>query len=240
MLSKRWQGLLMMVLAVTLTLGLASTAYAQSRDTGLAVVHAEDPDGAPLPGVMVVMRGPVGQQTQYTGIDGSARFPGLYPGAGYSATFALDGFTTVIRDGLEITANRVIDFTVEMTLATVEETITVTGASPLVDVKSTSIGGLVTSDLIEMSPSASGLWAGVLDKRDDCHLYILFEFHRDHIYWWIRRCTVHPRHQSIYRGQSLGRRPHLCSLCCPRETGYRYDARNLHLDSGPDPAGHHD
>ena len=49
MLSKRWQGLLMMVLAVTMTLGLASTAYAQSRDTGLAVVHAADPDGAPLP-----------------------------------------------------------------------------------------------------------------------------------------------------------------------------------------------
>ncbi len=162
-LSKRWQGILMMVLAVTLTLGLASTAYAQSRDTGLAVVHAADPDGAPLPGVMVVMRGPVGQQTQYTGIDGSARFPGLYPGRGYGATFTLDGFTTVIRDGLEVTANRVIDFTVTMTLATVQETITVTGESPLVDVKSTSVAGLISSDLLDRTPTASGIWAGVLD-----------------------------------------------------------------------------
>jgi len=163
MLSKWWQGLLMMVLAVTLTLGVASTAYAQGRDTGLAVVHAADPDGAPLPGVMVVMTGPVGRQTQYTGVDGSARFPGLYPGDGYAAVFTLDGFTTIIRDGLTVTANRVIEFTVEMALATVSETITVTGASPLVDVKSTSISGLITSELIEMAPSASGLWAGVLD-----------------------------------------------------------------------------
>ncbi len=163
MLSKRWQGLLMMVLAVTLTLGLASTAYAQSRDTGLAVVNAADPDGAPLPGVMVVLRGPVGQQTQYTGVDGSARFPGLYPGDGYAATFTLDGFTTIIRDGLSISAGRAIDFTVTMDLATVEETITVTGESPLVDVRSTNITGLITSDLLDRTPTASGLWAGVLD-----------------------------------------------------------------------------
>ena len=68
---------------------------------------------------MAGISGPVGSQTQYTGIDGSARFPGLYPGEGYSVTFTLDGFTTVIRDGLSITAGRVIDFTVTMDLATV-------------------------------------------------------------------------------------------------------------------------
>ena len=162
-LSRRWQGLVMMVLAATLTLAFASSAYAQGRDVGIATVHAVDPDGSPLPGVMVVMRGPVGQQTQYTGIDGSARLPGLYPGDGYAATFTLDGFTTVIRDGLSITAGRAIDFEVVMELATVEETITVTGESPLVDVRSTSIAGLVTSDLIEGAPTASGIWAGVLD-----------------------------------------------------------------------------
>ena len=81
MLSKRWQGLLMMCLAVTLTLAFAMPAEAQ-RDSGIMLVRVMDPDGAPLPGVMVVSRGPVGTQTQYTGVDGSARFPGLYPGLG--------------------------------------------------------------------------------------------------------------------------------------------------------------
>ena len=162
MLSKRWQGLLMMSLAVTLTLAYASPAFAQ-RDTGVMVVRAIDPDGAPLPGVQVVASGPVGTQTQYTGIDGTARFPGLYPGAGYTATFTLDGFKTVIREGLEITAQRTTAFDLTMELATVEETITVTGESPIVDVKSTDIAGLYSDDLIDMTPTASGIWAGVLD-----------------------------------------------------------------------------
>ena len=53
MLSTRWQGLLLMCLAVTLTLTLALPAQAQ-RDTGIMSVRALDPDGAPLPGVRVV------------------------------------------------------------------------------------------------------------------------------------------------------------------------------------------
>ena len=121
MLSKRWQGLFIMALAFTFSMGFASTAFAQDATTGLARVRAVDPDGAPLPGVMVVVSGPVGQQTQYTGLSGEARFPGLYPGRGYTATFTMDGFTTIIREGLDVQANRIIDFEVEMGLATVEE-----------------------------------------------------------------------------------------------------------------------
>ena len=101
MLSKRWQGLVVLAFAITLTLAFALPAQAQ-RDVGTMVVRVMDPDGAPLPGVMVVSRGPVGTQTQYTGIDGSARFPGLYPGSGYTATFTLDGFKTVIREDIVI------------------------------------------------------------------------------------------------------------------------------------------
>ncbi len=161
MLSKRWQGLITMSLAITLTLAFAGTAYAQ-RDTGVMVVQAMDPDGAPLPGVQVVARGPVGTQTQYTGIDGSARFPGLYPGP-YVATFTLDGFSTVIREDIVISAQRTTSYDVTMELASVEETITVTGETPVVDVKSTNIAGLYSDDLIDKTPTASGLWAGVLD-----------------------------------------------------------------------------
>jgi hypothetical protein len=161
MLSKRWEGLTLMALAVTLTLVVALPAQAQ-RDTGIMNVRALDPDGAPLPGVMVVARGPVGTQTQYTGIDGSARFPGLYPGD-YTATFALDGFKTVVREGLTIQAQRTTAFDLTMELATVEETITVTGESPVVDVKSANIAGLYSDDLIDRTPTASGIWAGVLD-----------------------------------------------------------------------------
>ena len=50
-----------------------------------------------------------------------------------------------------------------MGLATVEETITVTGESPLVDVKGTTVVGKMTADLIDKTPTSSGLWAAVLD-----------------------------------------------------------------------------
>ncbi len=160
-LSPRWRGLFIAGLAFTL-LVYASPAFAQ-RDVGQMRVVVTDPDSAPLPGVQVVVAGPVGSQTQYTGIDGTARFPGLYPGAGYTATFTLGGFTTVIREGLEITAQRTTQFTITMELSAVEETVTVTGESPLVDVKSTNVAGLITSELLEKTPTSSGLWAGVLD-----------------------------------------------------------------------------
>ncbi len=161
-LSNRWQGFLMMCLAALIATTFATPAFAQ-RDSGIMVVRVADPDGAPLPGVMVVSRGPVGTQTQYTGIDGSARFPGLYPGVGYTATFTLNGFSTVIREDIVIQAQRTTQFDIVMELASVEETITVVGETPVVDVKSTNIAGLYTDDLIDRTPSASGIWAGVLD-----------------------------------------------------------------------------
>ncbi len=159
--SRLRQDLLFAILAVALTLMWVTPAFAQ-RDTGIIVVRAIDPDGVPLPGVQVVARGPVGTQTQHTGIDGSARFPGLYPGP-YTATFTLDGFKTVIREDLIISAQRVTSFDITMGLATIEETVTVTGGSPVVDVKSTDIAALYTDDLIDKTPTASGLWAGVID-----------------------------------------------------------------------------
>jgi hypothetical protein len=162
MLSKRWQGISYICLAVALTIAFAAPAFAQ-RDSGVMVVRVMDPDGAPLPGVMVVSRGPVGTQTQYTGIDGSARFPGLYPGEGYVATFSLDGFSTVIREDVVIQAGRTTAFDITMELASVSETVTVTGETPVVDVKSTNIAGLYSSDMIDMAPTSSGIWAGVLD-----------------------------------------------------------------------------
>ncbi len=161
-LSNRWRRATTIAFAVAFTLMLVLPAQAQ-RDTGVMNVRVADPDGVPLPGVTVVAKGPVGTQTQFTGIDGTARFPGLYPGAGYTATFSLDGFTTVIREGLVIQAQRTTAIEIEMALATVEETITVVGESPIVDVKSTNVAGLYSDDLIDRTPTASGLWAGVLD-----------------------------------------------------------------------------
>lgn len=81
----------------------------ESLATGTMNVRAVDRDGAPLPGVMVQTRGPGGSRTQYTGIDGTARFPGLDQGA-YTVTFARSGFETFVREGLEIRPQRTTAF----------------------------------------------------------------------------------------------------------------------------------
>lgn len=140
----------------------ATPASAQTAGTGAMIARAVDPDGLPLPGTTVHVEGPLGTNTQYTAADGNARILGLAPGF-YTATFSLDGFKTVIREQLRITVGRTINVTVNMELSTVAETITVTGESPVVDVRGATVGSLYTDDLIAMTPTASGIWAGVLD-----------------------------------------------------------------------------
>ncbi len=149
-------------LVLLAALAIALPAAGQ-RDTGGIVVHAVDIDGFALPGVQVVARGPVGTQTQYTGLDGSARCAGLYPGTGYEVTFSLEGFKTLVRAGLVVRAARTTLIEVTLEISAVAETINVLGESPVVDTRGTNVGTTYTNDLIDMSPTASGVWAGVLD-----------------------------------------------------------------------------
>ena len=150
------------LLAFTCTVALPLSATAQ-RDTGSILVRVTDPDGAALPGTQVVARGPVGTQTQYTGLDGSARLLGLYPGTGYEVTASLQGFHKLVWSDLIVRAAHTTRLDITLDLATFAETINVLGESPVVDVRGTLVGGTYTDDMIEGSPTASGLWAGVLD-----------------------------------------------------------------------------
>lgn len=155
--------LLLAVVVVTIvSVGWAIPAAAQTAGTGALIARTVDPDGLPLPGATVHLEGPLGTNTQVTAVDGNARILGLVPGD-YTATFSLSGFKTIVREQLRITVGRTVSVTVNMELSTIEETITVTGETPVVDVKHTTVGSLYTDDLINMTPTASGIWAGVLD-----------------------------------------------------------------------------
>jgi len=140
----------------------AAASEGQIKDTGAMVIRAIGPDGLHMPGVMVTVQGPLGTRTEHTGMNGTIRFPGLAPGT-YTATLSLAGFKQVVREGLQISVGRNIEVVVTMDLAPVEETVTISGESPVVDIRSTNVGSIYTSELIDMAPTASGLWAGVLD-----------------------------------------------------------------------------
>lgn len=121
------------VMAVLLMGALWPTA-SQAQAIGGTV---RDTSGAVLPGVTVEARSPVLIEQVRTAItDGSGQYlvTGLVSGT-YSVSFALEGFNKTQRDGVELSAGFTANVSVQLTVGSLAETITVTGASPLVDVQ---------------------------------------------------------------------------------------------------------
>ena len=96
-----------------------------------------DTSGAVLPGVTVEASSPAlitKVRTSVTDDAGQYRIPDLPPGT-YKITFSLTGFTTVVREGVELTGGGVMTIGADMQVGSLQESITVTGESPVVDVQ---------------------------------------------------------------------------------------------------------
>ena len=137
------------VLVALLMLG-ASTASAQ----GIAGTVTDDTGGV-LPGVTVEAASPAlieGVQTAFTDGQGLYAFTALQTGT-YAVTFTLPGFSTIVREGVVLTANFTATIDAAMQVGGIEETITVTGASPLVDVQNTVAQSALSTELLETLPT---------------------------------------------------------------------------------------
>jgi hypothetical protein len=143
--------------ALLLTPGLAA---AQSSITGLV----RDATGAVLPGVTVEASSPVLIEKVRTAItDGQGRYTivDLRPGT-YNVVFTLAGFNTFRSEGLVLPADFTATVNAEMRVGALEESITVTGAAPVVDVQSTERTQVLSRELLDAVPTArnySGLAA---------------------------------------------------------------------------------
>src|SRR5262249_10557162 len=84
-------------------------------------------------------------QGQFTIVD-------LRPGV-YSLSFTLPGFSTFKRDGLELPANFTATVNVEMTVGALEESVTVSGVSPVVDVQSAARTTVLSRDVLDTIPT---------------------------------------------------------------------------------------
>jgi len=112
-----------------------SAAFAQAALSGVV----KDTSGAVLPGVTVEAASPAlieKVRTAVTDSTGRYRIENLQPGA-YSVTFTLAGFVTVKREGVNVSGTGVVNADGEMRVGGLQETITVTGETPVVDVVST-------------------------------------------------------------------------------------------------------
>jgi hypothetical protein len=100
----------------------------------------------------------MGQRTATTDVDGSYRFPALPPGT-YNLAFELSGFQTLRREAIVVTTGSTFTIDVDLQIATVSETVTVTGESPVVDVKTTGVSATFDTKELEEVPSATDMWA---------------------------------------------------------------------------------
>src|SRR4026207_649124 len=121
-------------------------AHAQASIAGVV----RDTSGAVLPGVTVEASSPaLIEKVRSAVTDGSGqyRIVSLDPGT-YSVTFTLTGFTGFRREGVELTGAFVATVNADLKVGTVQETITVTGETPLVDVQSSRTQQTLRQDVI--------------------------------------------------------------------------------------------
>ncbi len=158
---KRW--LSGMAAAIAMALVCTTSAWAQgggASSTGTIQGRVADGQGAILPGVTVTATSPsaLGAQTTTTSDTGNYRFPALPPGS-YTVTYELSGFNTLKREGIELTLGFTANVNVELSLATLQETVTVTGESPVIDTTATRIQQNFKLEQLQSIPNGRDMWA---------------------------------------------------------------------------------
>jgi hypothetical protein len=151
-MSKHW---CIGVLAAVWSVAFALPASAQ-RDPGSIAGTVKDTTGAVLPGVTVEAASPVlieRVRSVVTDATGQFKIVDLRPGV-YQLTFSLPGFSTFRRDGIELTSAFTATVNAELRIGDVTETITVSGASPVVDVQNVQQQRVMTRDVLDAIPAA--------------------------------------------------------------------------------------
>ena len=151
------------LLALLVTLSFSGPVFAQgggASSTGTIQGRVTDAQGAVLPGVTVTATSPsaLGAQTTVTSETGNYRFPAVPPG-NYEVSYELAGFNTLKRSGISISLGFTANVNVELALATLQETVTVSGASPVIDTSSTRVQQNFKMEQLQSLPNGRDMWA---------------------------------------------------------------------------------
>ena len=157
---KRWTTGLLTLLV---TLAISAPAFAQgggASSTGTIQGRVSDAQGAVLPGVTVTATSSalITPQTTVTSETGNYRFPAVPPGT-YAVSYELAGFNTFKRDGIAIGLGFTAQVNVELALATLQETVTVSGASPVIDTSTTRVQQNFKMEQLQSIPNGRDMWS---------------------------------------------------------------------------------
>ena len=143
------------LVVAAVVVAVTSDVFAQAVVTGVV----KDVSGAVLPGVTVEASSPVLIEKVRSAVsdgNGQYRIIDLRPG-NYDVTFSLAGFNTLKREGIVLAGTGTAAVNADLKVGSVEETITVTGAAPLVDVQGVASEHSVTRELLESVPTGGTL-----------------------------------------------------------------------------------
>jgi hypothetical protein len=158
---KRWTTILFgLVAAMLFTVAPAFAQGGGASSTGSISGEVKDSQGGVLPGVTVTATSPaqIGALTAVTNEAGIFRFPSVPPGE-YKLTFELSGFQTNVREGIRITLGFNAQVNVTLGVATLQETVTVTGQSPVIDTSATRIQTNYDQQMLASLPNARDMWS---------------------------------------------------------------------------------
>ena len=149
-----------LALALSVLVAVASPLAAQVQ-TGSILVRTNDQQGAAVPGVTVTITSTAlvaGTATGVTDAGGAYRFPSLPPGV-YSVKVELQGFRAVVRENVGVLVGQTTPIELTMQVATLAETVTVTGTSPVVDTTSANVAVNLSEQLLQGTPGGRDIWA---------------------------------------------------------------------------------
>jgi len=139
---------------------LSSLAYGQQINSGAVNGTVTDSSGAAVPGVKVTAASAAlqGEEIFTTNEQGAYRFPALPLGV-YKFTFEAQGFATQIRDQVNVTLNFAATINVQLGLSTQQQTVVVTGETPLVDTLNTNVLAGFTTQQLKDIPNGRDMWS---------------------------------------------------------------------------------
>jgi hypothetical protein len=142
-------------LAIVTTFGLAPAAAQTGQMFGELVGKVSDDQGGVLPGVTVTLSGPaaMGTPSAVSNEQGRYRFPAVNSGT-YTLKFELAGFAPMVREGIVVPVRQTITVDAAMKLASLQETVTVSGQSPTVDVENTKVGARLSQEILTAVPTS--------------------------------------------------------------------------------------
>ena len=144
-------------LAVLLVVSFASLSFAQAVTSGTGAINGKVADNsqAVMPGVTITLTSPslMGARTAVSDADGIYRFTAVPPGD-YVVLFELAGFSTVRNEGIRVNLGFTATVNAELKVASLSESIVVTGQSPVVDTSATQIGNSFDAKQLSALPTS--------------------------------------------------------------------------------------